>query len=642
MALTPTFNQILAIFRKQEEETDLLVEDENGNTRPLREVAENNDCTCSSCNGVKRALGLLPVETESDERELMAFLIQFLDGAPPLVRLILQNQIVNEAEQGMFPGFNPNKKAEEGAPMLPSHTSDQDATSQKDTNDMNDRKQIQTQADEGLKAVAAVLGQLADANSSRFKNTKVVRDGEKIILPNGMSTKQGIEVLQQQLREDETNISVDIVIDAYPFEGARAFQAACAEEFGWVNRITIPGSFFRPETPPQMVDIAVDINRTESVMWGRLEIPAIDGFLQTQVVLREARFLFQIGGVVKKKSMPLVEKLGALTKEHVKKSSIYKGKAVRFSFPDIEDESSFDIHNSPKFIDTSTVNPNDLIFSHEVDGQIRRAIFNPIEHTETCRTLGIPLKRGALLAGGFGVGKSMTAAVTARKCLENGWTFFYLEKPEQLPVAIRFARNYQPAVIFVEDVDKVTKGERTKSLDDLLNAIDGVDTKGGELMLVFTTNQLNVINPAVLRAGRLDDIVEVLPPDADAVERLIRLYTRGLLEENTQLAPVAKQLAGQIPATISDVCTRAQLAAVPRAVQGKLQLRVEDLTIAAAGKLKELEMIKVERPTIFGSSVEKAGHILGTSIVQAVTAMQGPDSETSNGKKKAQPRANAS
>lgn len=606
-------------------------------TEAYQELRKNSsENCCIACQAVFCLGGEKQFTTQPQLRDAMRLLVKALDTLPPAIRDTLKLKLLREQKEGIHSAF---EVTQEALRELFSDEKNEVSVSEADmATGSSLMKNTVADLEGGRRMIGALMDVLSETTS--FKNTKVVRDGEKIILPKDMSCPQAIDVLTKQMKEEETEIEVDIAIDCFPFEGARAFQTAIAREFGWVNRVPIPGFF--SSSPPAMVMINTDVDKTESVMWGRIEIPAISGYLQTEVTLRENRFWFRIGGVVKKKSIPLVEKLGELTKQEIKANSIYRGKAVRFSFPDPKDESTFDINNSPKFIDTSLIKSDELIFSDVIQAQVERAIFNPIECTEICRKNGIPLKRGTLLAGKFGVGKTQAAYVTAKKCIENGWTFFYLEKPEQLAAAIPFARQYQPAVIFVEDIDKVTKGSRDKALDELLNKIDGVDTKGGELMLVFTTNQLEVINRAVLRAGRLDDIVEVLPPDEMAVARLIQLYARGLLEPNQDLSEVASRLAGQIPATIADVCTRAQLSAAPRAKKsdGKIRLTARDLETAANGKLHELKLVAVEQPVQYGTSVEKAASILTAGISAVINASE--NEKTTNGKTPKQLSSSAS
>jgi SpoVK/Ycf46/Vps4 family AAA+-type ATPase len=76
----------------------------------------------------------------------------------------------------------------------------------------------------------------------------------------------------------------------------------------------------------------------------------------------------------------------------------------------------------------------------------------------------VPLKRGVLLEGPYGTGKTLTAFVTAKKCVENGWTFIMLDRVAALKEALTFARMYAPAVVFAEDIDRSVEGERTVGL----------------------------------------------------------------------------------------------------------------------------------------------------------------------------------
>src|SRR5262249_43736373 len=150
------------------------------------------------------------------------------------------------------------------------------------------------------------------------------------------------------------------------------------------------------------------------------------------------------------------------------------------------------------------------------------------------------------------------------KAVRNGWTFIYLDTVLDLKRGLDFAARYAPAVLFAEDIDRVVDGERSVSLDEILNTIDGVDTKNGEIITVFTTNHVEKINPAMLRMGRLDALIHVAPPDAKAAERLVQLYSRGLLEDNCDLTEVGKMLSGKIPAFIREVTERAKIATIAR------------------------------------------------------------------------------
>lgn len=594
--MTPLFEYLRLLFNKRP------------GTEQLKREIKNAGCDCPSCIAHAQVFGLRPIETIDEEKAVLLLLLDFADTAPPDVKEVIRQQLEQEKEDGLFihldmPVLMPTSKTTKSEE--PRDSAIEEVSSIKESATMATQEQV-------LATLAQAL-----SGGTEFKNTTIEKVGAKIIIPEGMTPRQAIEALQRQQKEDETEVAIDITIDAYPLEGARAFHSAVSEKFGWVDKIPIPGWF--GDTPPQMIAIETDVGVTEQVMWGRVKIPAIEGYLQTGINVKDSRFMFRLAGKVRQKHKHLVEEIAALTRQHLKEHSVYKGKALKISFPDPSDEANFSPENCPRFIDTSKTKSESLIYSKDIQEMITTALFNPIECTQECRDLGLSLKRGTLLAGTYGVGKSMAAGVTAKKCVDNGWTFLLVESAEQLAQALLFAKQYTPAVVFVEDVDKVLKGERDKSLDAILNTIDGVDTKNDDIMLVFTTNNLKIINKAALRAKRLDYVIEITPPDADAVKRLIVQYTRGNLVHGETLDEIGLLLAGQIPATLEEVCSRAQLTAVRRMKEmlisgemkrgDKLSLKESDLLVAGRTMLQQLELVKSESPKTYGNSPEKAAEI---------------------------------
>src|SRR5262249_9702485 len=112
--------------------------------------------------------------------------------------------------------------------------------------------------------------------------------------------------------------------------------------------------------------------------------------------------------------------------------------------------------------------------------------------------------------------KTLTAYVTAKKSSSNNWTFIYLDRVAGLHEAFRFAKQYAPSVIFAEDIDRAVNGDdRTTDIDDVLNTIDGIESKGGEIITILTTNHVDQINRAMLRPGRLDAVISIQAPDAE-------------------------------------------------------------------------------------------------------------------------------
>lgn len=404
---------------------------------------------------------------------------------------------------------------------------------------------------------------------NKLKNTAIVHEGTQIVLPviNGkpLSYDEAILWLKRKKDEDEQEFAVNYEIHASPLDGAVAFQRAIAAKYGWSQGVPTPGFF--GDKPPVMIGVPVGAGERINVPWGRIEIPGIEGHLTTGMApMPHPHFI--VGGTVKKKHAENVKELVALTEKFLKEESIYKGKAIRVSFDYIDEDGDVEfydpIQHAPQFLELDGVTDNDLIFGEEVMAAINTGLFTPIEHAGACRKYGVPLKRGVLLHGPYGTGKTLTAYVSAVKAVRHGWTFIYLSDVSDLRAALRFAAQYAPAVLFAEDIDRAVTGDRSTDMDAILNTLDGVDTKGAEIITVLTTNHIEDINPAMLRPGRLDTLVEVLPPDAKAAERLVSLYGRGLLEEGIDLKKIGKALNGNIPAFIREVTERSKIAAIAR------------------------------------------------------------------------------
>lgn len=396
-------------------------------------------------------------------------------------------------------------------------------------------------------------------NRTVIEIADINRHGEAINIPESMTFRQAIEILQAWMVYEEQDVAINVRFDAFLLDGALALQKALAEKFGWVNMVPTPG--FWSDDPPAMISVATSPTDSVQVPWGRLRVPGINGFLNTgSTKTNDGRLVFVLGGIVKRKHERQVNEIVALTKLYLREQSIYKGKAIRLRFTD-DDDDALEMPE-PKFMDLSHVHEDELIFSASVHRAIHASLFTPITEAKRCRELGIPLKRGVLLAGDFGVGKTLAANVAAHKAQQSGWTFVYCERASELADIVRFAQQYTPAVVFCEDIDRVVSGERNVDMDDILAIVDGIDSKDTELMVVLTTNNVDEINQAMLRPGRLDAIINVTPPDAEAVVKLIKLYARGLLAEGEDFSEVGRKLEGKIPAVIRECVERSKLHAL--------------------------------------------------------------------------------
>jgi transitional endoplasmic reticulum ATPase len=328
-----------------------------------------------------------------------------------------------------------------------------------------------------------------------------------------------------------------------------------------------------------------------------------------------------VGGVVKQKHKKEISELVALTRKLVEKESIYRGRATLIDFD--YDPDDFDPSRCPTFMRLGGVRKEELIFPEKVQKEIDTSLFAPVQHSKLLREMQVPLKRGVLMFGDFGVGKTLCANIAAKMCEENDWTFVYLRDANQLPAAIDFAHQYQPCMIFSEDIDQVLsgKGKRAKKMNDILNVIDGIDSKGSEIMVVLTTNHIEEIHQAALRPGRLDAVIHIEAPDEKAVEKLIRNYSRGRLADNEDLSEIGKVLKGQIPALIREVVEKSKISAAMRCVSGSsnevrakdVQIVASDLLVAAESLTDQIELLK-PKGIDKRIELEKLGDALGSRI----------------------------
>ena len=458
-------------------------------------------------------------------------------------------------------------------------------------------------------------------NKKSFKDVGVQESAdEQIHLPKGMSKSQAREWLAIIEKNEEQVITWSECIDAYPLDGALALNRVLQRRFGTAVKTgaTQMTWFGEKDIPPFMVPIEVALGKTEHVPWGHFIIPVMaEHKIKAGIEVKEGQLYFQLTGQIKRKYQPLMDEIASQVKSEVKTGSIYKSQAFRLKCPTEEqmESETYNPHDwAPKFIHVAG-EQDELIFSDAVRLQIEVNLFTPVLHTEACRKAGIPLKRGVLLEGKYGTGKTLTASILSRHCVENGWTFVYLNDVTDLEKAMRFAKRYEPAVIFAEDIDSVmvqkSGSQRDVAMNQILNCIDGVDMKKSEQMVVLTSNFVDRINKAMLRPGRLDAVIHVEPPDTAAVLKLMGHYSDGKLKaDDVELVKAATLLAGQIPSLIREVVERSKLASILRAgKKGTPEITGADILVASHGIMTHIRLLE-EPVEDARSDMEKAAEVL--------------------------------
>ena len=444
------------------------------------------------------------------------------------------------------------------------------------------------------------------------------REGGKIILPAMMSHQEAIDNIYKMMEEEQTEVAIDHTISCHPLDGALALSKAISQRYGFSQMVPTP-SFFGAN-PPSMISMQIGPTESIQIPWGRMRIPDIDGYIEVDYRSNSGIPTFSVGGVIKQKHKEEIHALTKAAERIVNTESVYHGKAMSINMDWMREGGKFNpsIHGF-KFLNLEGVMDTNLIFDKMTESIIERDIFAFIEHADRCRERKIPLKRGILLEGPYGVGKTMSAYVTAKKATDNGWTFILCEDARDLQHVIEMAKRYEPAVIFCEDIDRVVTEDRTLTVDTILNTVDGVKSKDSEILVICSTNHVEKINKAMLRPGRLDAVISLQAPDEEAVIRLVRHYGRELIPVDEDMTVVGEELKGQIPAVIREVVERAKMSAIIRSKDGEPEVvHAEDLVVAAESMKRHLALLaeSKEVPT----KLEELGSLIVETIAERLDA----------------------
>lgn len=440
-----------------------------------------------------------------------------------------------------------------------------------------------------IAGIAARMGLAIDDPTGRpavdwtSLDTQIKHQGKEITLPaepGPMDYDDAIQTIARVRDQENQEFDVSELVAGAPWDCAVAVYRAMQDIYGVVISESIQ-TFFG-EIRPDFLTVKTGPGDEESVQVpiGQVSLPGVTRPIQVQI----HPLGVYITGTVRKRDRAILVQIAAKAREMLRSQSVYKTKAIRFG---VDELGNLQLNVQPEFIALDHVSEADMLHNPETESLIKTAIFSPLKNTAACRKHRIPLKRGVLLSGRYGTGKSLTARVTAKVANDNGWTFIMLDRAQGLKAAIEFAKNYQPCVIFAEDIDRAA--DRAKeSVNDLVNMLDGLITKDMEMMVVLTTNHLENIDQSLLRPGRFDAVISILPPDGPTAEKVIRMYARELLHRDVDLSSLHDLIAGNIPAMLREVVERAKLAML---TEDRDHLSIEDLRVSALGMKHHMDLL---------------------------------------------------
>jgi len=226
----------------------------------------------------------------------------------------------------------------------------------------------------------------------------------------------------------------------------------------------------------------------------------------------------------------------------------------------------------------------------DVKQELREAVEWPLRYADAFEHLGIRKVKGVLLHGPPGCGKTLLAKAVASESEAN---FISVKGPELLSKWVgesekgirevfRKARQAAPAIIFFDEVDSIAprrglgygdSNVTERVLSQLLTELDGLE-KLKDVVVIAATNRLDVLDPALLRPGRIDRLILVSAPDEGARLEILKIHTRSMpLDSDVDLEELAALTENYSGSDLESICREAGMLALREAVSTGLDVK---------------------------------------------------------------------
>ena len=211
--------------------------------------------------------------------------------------------------------------------------------------------------------------------------------------------------------------------------------------------------------------------------------------------------------------------------------------------------------------------------------EVKEVVELPLTHPELFEKVGIEPPKGVLLYGPPGTGKTLLAKAVAH---ETNASFIKIVGSELVKKFIgegaklvrdvfKLAKEKAPCIIFIDEIDAVasrrteslTGGDREvqRTLMQLLAEMDGFESKG-DVKIIAATNRPDILDPAILRPGRFDRIIEVPAPSEEGRLDILKIHTKNMNLKHVDLKKVAEMTEGCVGADLKAICTEAGMFAI--------------------------------------------------------------------------------
>jgi len=264
------------------------------------------------------------------------------------------------------------------------------------------------------------------------------------------------------------------------------------------------------------------------------------------------------------------------------------------------------------FVEKPNVHWDDIGGLDALKQELREAVELPLRRPEVFEKMGIRPLKGILLFGAPGTGKTLLAKAVATESEAN---FIAINGPEVLSKWVgesektlrelfRKAKQAAPCILFIDEIDGLAPvrgagaGEGTmvseRLVDTLLTEMDGLKSMK-KVIVLGATNRPDILDKALMRAGRFDRVIEIPLPDEKTRMEIFKVHTRKMPLRGVDLSELAKATEGYSGADIENICREAGMSAIRHNAANVTRQNFEEAMKSISPRIQKADVERVKK-----------------------------------------------